>query len=444
MIAAARRPAPGGFAATLAAWRTQPSLPVGALLFVWALAPGFRRVFDWRTSFSSISLISALPLVAMLPLAYALIAGGRLKDLDRRLLLPAWLWFGGFIYAYAVGIAAGNLVAATYTFTEFALPALVGLWVATYAEPASAFYDRIATVLLALAAVLGVYAFYQFAVPPPWDLAWLERTKLVSIGIPAPFQFRPFSTLNSPGIFADFLTAAILFNLPRVRGANPLRVLQLVIVTATLALTMVRSDWIACFAGMIVYIALSPGKVKNLSIVGTLVVVVTVFAANAPALLGSGIAGNDLQHRFATFTDLETDSSYRDRQQYFGAALTTAIDQPTGAGLGVLGTAAKLGSAGKTVDFDNGYIARFTEMGYFGTVCYLATLFVTLRLAGGRWRRATRQGLREDAAIAAGCVAVQVAFALLDISSDHHNALGGLFYWLSVTPLYARPLVRAS
>jgi len=409
------------------------------VLFVWAFAPGLRRIVDWRTSFSSISLISVLPLVALAPAAYLLLLGnGSGRYLDRRLIYAAWLWLGGFLYAYAVGLAAGNYVSATYAFVGFTIPLAFALWLAASDEPASLVYRRIAATMLGLATALAAYAFYQFAAPPPWDLAWMQRTKLVSIGIPAPFLFRPFSTLNAPGPFADFLIVAILLNLPRLRGANALRFAQLALCLGALGITLVRADWLALLVGTAAYVVLSPGKARNLTVVAVLAIVAGLFIANAPALLGSSRAGLDLQRRLDTLSDLQSDTSYRERQRYFGDALTTAVDQPTGEGLGVIGTAAKLGNAGSTVDFDNGFIARFTEMGYFGTACYLATLVTTLTLAFRRWRALSQAGLRDDAGVAAACVAIQLAFFLLDVSSDHHEQLGGLFYWLSLALIYGR------
>ena len=422
----------------LATWAKTPSYYACFVIFVWALAPGVRRVVDWRTSFSSISLISVLPLVSLALPAYLLVTSGRGKSLDRRLIYASWIWFGGFLYAYAVGVAAGNYVSATYTLAGFTLPLLFALWLAASDEGFDVVYRRIAQTLLGVATALGIYAFYQFAAPPPWDLAWMQRTALVSIGIPAPFAFRPFSTLNAPGPFADFLTAAILFNLPRMRDANFARFAQLAVCLAALGITLVRADWLALLAGVAFYVALSPGKARNLAVVAVLAIAVGLFVANAPSLLGSSRAGIDLQQRLDTLGDVQTDSSYRDRERYFGDALTTAVDQPTGEGLGVIGTAAKLGSSGATVDFDNGFIARFTEMGYFGTACYLTTLVLTFGLALTRWRAYSRAGLNEDARAAAACVGVQVAFFLLDVSSDHHAQLGGLFYWLSLAMMYGR------
>jgi hypothetical protein len=415
-----------------------PSRIACVVLFAWALAPELRRIIDWRSSFASVSIVSVLPLVALVGPAYLLLVTRVRAHVDRRLVFAAWLWFGGLLYAYAISIAASNVVAGTYALAGFALPALFALWLATADEPLELVYERIAKTLLGLAVGSSVYAIYQFVALPPWDAAWMQRTGLVSIGVAQPFSFRPYGTLNSPGPFADFLIFAILLTLPRLRGAHVLRFAQVAVCLCALGLTLARADWVALVLALFAYIAMSPGKVRNLGVVAALAVVVVAFVDNAPALLGSTRAGLDLQARFATLANVGTDTSYMVRERYFGEALSDAVDTPTGEGLGMLGTAAKLGAAGATVDFDNGYIARFTEMGYFGTACYLATLVFALALAVRRQRTFAMHGMRLEAGMAAACVAVQVALLFLDTSSDHHTQLGGLFFWISLAIVFGR------
>jgi hypothetical protein len=407
-----------------------------AVLITWALSPGIRRLIDWRSSFSSISIISVLPLVSLLPAAVILITSRSSKNLDRRLVYASWLWFGGFAYAYAVSLAAGNAVSGTYTLMEFALPSAFALWVATIDVEATVLYERLSTTLLILAALLSAYAFVQFTLAPPWDIAWMERTKLLSIGTPAAFSFRPFSMLNAPGPFADFLTAAVLLNLPKMRHFNILRLAAFVVCLGALTLTLARSNWLALLVGALAYVILSPGRARNLTVLGFFALTITLLIANASSLLGNSRAGIDLQNRFDTLANLSNDRSYIVRKQYLGNALSDAIESPTGEGLGVLGTAAKLGSSGETVDFDNGYIARFTEMGYFGTACYLITLGFALYIALRRWNVYRSAGFRDASSVAAACLAIQLAFLFLDISSDHHSELGGLFFWLSIAIVY--------
>jgi hypothetical protein len=418
--------------------RARPWIAVLVVIATWALIPEVRRLIDWKIGFNSISVVSVLPLLALVPAAIPFIYGKKLGALEWPMLVLGWLWFGGFTFSLAVSATTGNTVPALYSYAQFCLPAIFGLWVASLSIPVRLLFERVAVFMLWLATPLALYGALQFAAPPAWDVSWMLYAKITSIGVPLPFQLRPFSTLNSPGTFADFLVMTIMFNMPRLRSAKPLMLGQLAFCMAILLLTMVRSDWIALVVGVVAYIVLSPGRARNLTMLAGVFAVIAVLVVNVSALLGSSAAGNDLSTRFDTLTNLDSDVSYNERSRYLGAPLLDAAQSPLGQGLGVLGTAAKLSDTGTTHDFDNGYVARFTEMGYFGTLCYLATLIGALWLVLKRHRTFSRAGKIELAAIAASVAAVQLSLLMLDVSSDHHNELAGLFFWLSLAMIGGR------
>jgi putative inorganic carbon (hco3(-)) transporter len=436
------------FAGIVAWCRARSWLAIALVLGAWALMPGVRRLFDWRAGgFASVSLLSIVPLIALVPAALALTYGGRLRYVDGRLALCAWLWTGGFGFAFVVALVnGGSPFAATYALGQFILPMAFGLWVATLDVPVGVLYERIADVLLWLSTPLCLYAALQFAAPPPWDVSWMQHANIVSIGPPYPYQLRPFSTLNGPGVFADFLDITLAINLPRlIASRSPLRIAQFSLCLAALALTMVRTGWLGFAVAIVTYLALTPHRTRNLAVFGGVAAVVAVVIVNASLLLGSAQTGSDITARFSTLGNLNDDYSFVDRQRYFEGLLTSALAQPLGQGLGVTGTAAKLGAGGTVKDFDNGFIARFTEMGYFGMACYMAALGWMIALAFGAWRRYAARGLPRLTAIAAAVVAVQVMLFALDVSSDHHNALAGIAFWLTMALVLGRdrPLDRA-
>jgi putative inorganic carbon (HCO3(-)) transporter len=422
--------------AGVAAWfRARPWFGIAIVLGAWALMPGIRRVFDWRAGgFASISVLSIVPLLVLLPAVIALTYGGRLRAVDRRLGACAWVWSGGFGCAFVVALANGDSpIAAVYSLAQFMLPMAFGLWVSTLDMGFEAAYDRIAGIFLGLSTPVCLYAVLQFIAPPEWDVNWMRHANITSIGEPSPFALRPFSTLNGPGVFADFLDITIALNLPRLRGAHSLvRVAQFTLCIAALALTMVRTGWLGAVVAIVTFIILTPHRARNLTVFGAVAVAGMVLVLNASTLLGSAQAGDNLTARFSTLSNLGDDYSFADRQRYFAGMLTDALAAPLGQGLGVIGTAAKLGDSGQTKDFDNGFIARFTEMGYFGMVCYLLAIGGIIVLALSAWRRYSLLKRPQLAAIAAAVVAVQVMLFVLDISSDHHNALAGLGFWLTI------------
>ena len=405
------------------------------------MMPGIRRLFDWRAGgFASISVLSIVPLLALVPALIALTYGGRLRLVDKRLVACAWVWTGGFSIAAVIGIANGvSPAAAGYAFAQFLLPAAFGLWIASLDMPADVLYHRIASIFLWLSTPLCLYAAFQFVSPPAWDVAWMHSAGILSIGKPFPYELRPFSTLNAPGVFADFLVITIALNLPRLIVARaPLRYAQFALCVAALVLTMVRTGWLGFVVALVTYFFLTPNRGRNLAVFSLIAVVGSLVVFNASALLGSEQAGNSIAARFSTLSNLGQDASFIDRQQYFGSVLYDAAAQPFGQGLGTIGTAAKLGSSGDTKDFDNGFIARFSEMGYFGTVCYLATVIAMGVLCIRAWQRYGARRESKLTAIAAAVVAVQVMLFVLDVASDHHNALAGLAFWISAAILYGR------
>lgn len=421
-------------------------LVVLAVIFAtWAIAPELRRLLDWRVGFERISIVSVLPVLALALPVVPLLYGGRLRRVAFPLLALAWIWVGAFVYSLAIAIPTGNALPGIYAFARFVLPMTFGLWVATHDElPLLAMWDRLANILLWLAAGASVYGVYQFVALPPWDLQWMLNVHLPSIGPAAPYQFRIFGPLNSPGPFGDFLIFALLFNLPRLRQPRPLVIAQVAVVIGALALSLVRSDWIALAVGSLCYVWLSPYRLRNIAVISTVATIGAVLIFNASMLLGSTEAGNAISSRFNTFNDLNADDSYNVRLQYFGEALQSAAQNPLGEGLGVIGIAGRLGSGGTIYVFDNGYIARFTEMGYFGTACYLIALITALVMAYVRWRAFKRAELHDEAMLAAAVVAIQVALIVLDLSDDHHTGYAGMFFWLSLALIYgAAPPTRA-
>ena len=106
---------------------------------------------------------------------------------------------------------------------------------------------------------------------------------------------------------------------------------------------MVRSDWLGGAVGALVYVLLSPQRLRNLTVISGVAIVGFALVSNASALLGNTDAGNSISSRFSTFDNLDGDVSYNEREKYFGAVLVDALAQPFGQGLGVVGTAAKIG-----------------------------------------------------------------------------------------------------
>jgi hypothetical protein len=407
------------------------------VVLLFTVLPVLHRLVDWRVGYSDQSIISTLPLLAILPAAAIVLYTGRIGRLPKPLLACLWLWFGGFAFALGVGALAGNATASLYSFVQFILPALFATWLATTGLPAEALYERFSNFLLWLSVPLALYAALQFVAIPLWDAQWMHDAGMTFIGVPEPYQLRPFSTTNGPPQFADFIVAVIILNLPRLRRPTPMLFVQLALCVGTLALTMVRADWITLAVGVLCYIALSPQRLRNFTLIAVVAGAGVILIANASSLLGSSAAGAALQTRFSTFNDLGNDYSVNERQSYFGETLSDALQQPIGQGLGVTGSAARLSQSGADAPYDDGYIARFVEMGFFGMVCYLGALFLGIGIAFKRWLKFTRAGANEEASVIAALVSMQLVLLVLDASIDHHDNFTGLLFWLTLFWAYS-------
>jgi hypothetical protein len=71
-------------------------------------------------------------------------------------------------------------------------------------------------------------------------------------------------------------------------------------------------------------------------------------------------------------------------------------------------------------------------MGVFGALLYFAALVVGLVSTVTRLAAVYRSRNEAAAAVAATCVAVQVALIGAELSGDHHSSLMGILFWLVV------------
>jgi O-antigen ligase len=411
-----------------------------AVMTLWVISPGLRRIVDWLTSFHKVSVFSVLPLVLMLPgLFFVASRWNRLGSLYRTV---ATFWLIGFAYAFVIGICSGAKLSALYDLVTFVFPILFGLFLVSSRRGLPATYERSAKTILWLAAIVSVYAIYQYISPPAWDVFWVQNSDLASIGQPVPFGLRVFGTLNSYATFASFLSLTLVMNLPRLRRSARITALLFVPCLLALLLTLDRTSWLALALGTIVYLVASPERgraartLTSIALSGALLggVLLAVTA-------GSQDVGTNLTDRLSTLTELSEDTSVASRQAQTAAALHDGLTEPLGQGLGAVGTSSVAGASGSTATLDNGYLARFLEMGFWGFGAYLIAIVAAFWGTFSAYRQGTRlNGI--TASMLAMTLAVQCMFLGLELASDAHNSLLGVLFWatLSFTSRAGEPL----
>jgi O-antigen ligase len=405
-------------------------LPV--LLTIWAFAPGLRRVVDWQVGRTPLSIISILPMLALLPLVVVVFRSAFMSRVQLPFKALTYLWLFGFVYAFVVAFAAGGRLGPIYDFAQFCLPLLVGAWVILRPASRSQTFATLTTTMLWLGAIVSGYGIYQYVAPPPWDVAYVNNANQISLGVPEPYQLHPFSVLNSPGTLSLFLAVAILLSLGRLSLRRPWALMSVTLCVAALILTNVRSAWLALVVGVVAYLILSPRRGRTFVSLGAVALVSLVLLLNASTLLGGADTTSQLQARFSSLGNVENDESVTARREESNFALRQALEEPLGQGLGTVGGAVKLGGGGGSMVLDNGYLSRLLEMGIAGFICYLAALAFAVIFGLRALVRGFRNGDRRLQEIALAGLSVQAALLGLDLSSDYHNALPGMFFWLVV------------
>lgn len=347
-----------------------------AMLSLWFFAPGIRRLLGLLTGHVENDPLSLAPFVATAAIAGLELARVHVPSRIRRIILVA---AAGLAVGLPIGLAVAPQ-AAIYTFCAY----LAGLSAALlgFNEPSGSARDNtLRNVLLFGIPLIAAYAVLQRVLPLfAWDEAWINATDFNSIGAPAEGEVRVFGTLNSPGAFASLLALSLLCYLTIWPRHPMLAVAGASLVAVALALTYVRSAWIALMIAGVAHVIASRGQSARL-VLGSAAVVAAVALALAPVLP----AAQDVVDRFDTIGNLGDDRSATERSATLSRTLPDASGAVIGHGLGTAGEQARLNDDQGLRTPDNGYLALLYQVGPVGFALVMATIALMLAAA---WRGA--------------------------------------------------------
>lgn len=411
-------------------WRWYPTLVLAA----WVFTPEVRRLYDWQTSYHALSVFAVVPMLLMLPAAIVLpTAWSRAGKLYRQI---SWLWFLAFAYAFGVALVSGIALSALYNLAMYLVPFLFGIMLAASRdESLETVFERIVNSMLWMAALTSLYGIYQYVSPPPWDIYWAQNANIESSqGVTAAFSFRIFGTLNSTEPLAVFLNYTLLLSLTRLRPRRWWIGLLLVPTIIAFVLTLVRSEWIALAVGLTIFAVLSPQRRVAFATLGGVVAVFLIVGSLLLTVVDSEGANTTLLNlttRLQTFSDLSSDHSALSRQDQSQEAIADGVSEPLGQGLGASGGSTKL-AGGIGTGIDNGFVARFYEMGIVGFITYEIALLIGMLMTFVAYRRYIRAGNPKVAGYLAAAVSAQIVLFVTEIGTDHHSALVGLIFWMTL------------
>lgn len=399
--------------AGLVAYYRAPTRYVVFVFALWFFTPFVRRVVDLHHGYQPASF------VLMAPVLVTLIAGltmvYRARELRGALMYPFVFMLTGVLYGYFIGVLKNGMLPATYALLTWVGPIsfsmhLILSW-RTLPKLRQAFLDFLQWTV----PVLGAYGIYQVVALPSWDQFWMVAANVSSIGMPVPFGFRAFGTMNSPGPYAVVLMVGMLFLFGTARRGM---VLSLTLALIALLLTRTRSGWVALTLGLFVIQFMGPLRraTRNWFFILLMSVV-------AVPVLSLDVFRDSISRRLLSFTSLEDDNSVRQRVVLSNLAIQQIGRRAEGEGLGSTGGAVKVSvDVGRLASIDNGFLEIFYVLGWPGGC------MVMMGLLGQLLTLARFRDSRQDA-FANAARAVFWAFMAVLLIGDIFSGATGAMFW---------------
>jgi hypothetical protein len=339
-------------------YQRYPILYLGFTWWIWFLSPWVRRMADFSGGWQEpnpvmltpfmVTFVCGLTLVQKLP--FISVVGG----------VPFLLTTAGVFYGLLVGLINGATPTALVTsFLYWITPVLFGFHLFSHWREYPAYRSNIYRCFLWGVLVMGSYGILQYLVAPQWDRLWMVQSEMPVIGTPEPLQIRVFSTLNSPGPFAQVLSAGLLLLLSNnklLQGPAAL------VGYLAFLLSLARSAWICWLIGILTLLQTSRVRLQmrlsmTIVIMALLVVPLTMVEPFASVI----------STRVQSLTTPEEDVSYNERMDTYRRSVDLIFSQGMGSGLGVVARDSNL-------VLDSGLLEMLFGMGWFGSIPYLLGL----------------------------------------------------------------------
>lgn len=384
---------------------------------LWLLAPALRRILALTGETQVADPLALLPFIATGMLALVELRRSTLSPPARAVLAMATL---GFLIGAPAGMLADPLAFGFGLTAYLAAVSAFALGWADRREGADLSLVRACTYLLP---PLALYGIFQYFLPlTAWDMTWVETVDLGSIGSPQEGHIRIFSTLNSPGTFGLVLAIGIILGFA-VKRRPAVGFLATAILAVALALTFVRSAWLAIVLGILVFAAAARGRGA-----GRLVGVIAICLVGLIVIGGSNPTTRAFTQRVTSLGDLSKDESAQERLAFTSQLLPTAVGQPLGAGVGQAGLSVRLEEGGESESLtttDNGYLALIYQVGPVGFLLVVLAMGLSLRAA----IRALSRAEGDERQLAAAVLAALVTLFVAQAAGDMLYGISGAIFW---------------
>lgn len=364
--------------AGLAAYYREPGRYLALVYGLVFFAPWVRRVVDLHHGYNPTNLVLLAPVLVTLTSALTILY--RARELRGTMLFPFTFALAAVAYAYGVGVLKNGFVPATYSMLTWVAPISFAIHLNLNWRIFPRLRDSFLTFLQWALPLMSIYGIYQLIRPPAWDTYWMQSANVASVGVPIPFGFRVFGTLNMPGPYAVALLIGMLFLLGTSRRGT---FITLSLALVGLLLTRTRSSWVAFVVGFLIVQFMGPVR----RMLRNWLIMIAMVALAIP-LLSLDVFRGTITSRLASFASISTDDSYRSRQGLSWAATQAIYENAEGEGLGATGGGVKLLQVERQASIDNGFLEIFYVLGWPGgallTIGLVGNLLTLIRFRDAR------------------------------------------------------------
>ncbi|BAY17995.1 hypothetical protein NIES21_38380 [Anabaenopsis circularis NIES-21] len=344
-----------------------PILYIGFTWWMWFLTPLVARLIDYRVGWDPTRQILIAPyLVVFVTIATFL---RHFPQTYRQGGLPFILAFIGVTYGFLVGLIYNTPVPVARGLLDWLSPIIFAFHLFMNWRDYPSYRQNLQRIFLWCVLLTGAYGIYQFVVAPEWDRYWLIESKLfTSSGDPVPFGMRVWSTLHSVGPFGAVMQAGLLL---LFTSSGPLIFPASAVGYLSFLLTQARTNWGGWLFGVIMIMGSVKARIQM-----RLIILILVIAACVVPLTTIEPISDVVAARLETFTNLQEDSSFKDRSGSYDRNLSLALSNLLGNGLGNTWKVNEKTGQIEVFVIDSGILDMFFTLGWFGAIFYLGGLIL--------------------------------------------------------------------
>ncbi len=388
-----------------------PTMYISFTWWLWFITPCLRRVIDYRSGWDGsgiiltapflVTLITLITFIQYLPRSYRM--GG----------LPLAIAIFSVLYGFLIGVVNNPLAVALRALLDWLTPVVFAFHLFVNWRNYPKYRQNFQTTFMWGLLITGIYGIVQYLVAPEWDRFWIIQTRLVTNGSPEPLGIRVFSTMNSPGPFANVLLAGLLILLT---NDNFLRVPASVVGYLSFLLSLVRSAWLGWFIGLLTLLSSLKPRLQMQFFV-TIIIMALCVVPLATIEPFAEIIGARLE----SLTNPEKDTSFNERSVLYEENITIAFSSGLGNGIGSKYFVNAKGLL-QEVTLDSGILDVFFTLGWFGAVPYLSGIILAV------FNLLTNVQERSDT-FASAARAISLALLFQMLFANVMLALTGVIFW---------------